>query len=315
MAERETFDAEMVPPEGPGGELARVVSEGDPEIMLRVMETKAKLAGRMKAAIEHLLISQTYPEDWTIQGDGDKAKACLASAGAERIGRNFPIAFSDVKTGRETFEDEHGKGYRYICVGYATLYDRKVYAEGSYSTRDEFLGKAKGEWRPLEEINEGDIRSAAHHIFQGNAVKELLGLRGLPASQYNRIMKGTGQDVTKSSTVRRGQGTQGGTPAEDTPKQMELAKLCIELVNQGYTVAKGDDGHWNPATRAEGDDRDVLVQAKEVCETISGFTGKDGKDVRGKGAKDLKGRWLDTTLGTARSLVKMIAQGGEEYPE
>ena len=72
-----------------------------------------------------------------------------ASAGAERIGRNFPIHYRDVTWKKEEFQDGFGKAYRYIYDGYAELYDRTVYCQGNYSTRDEFLGKKGGEWRPL----------------------------------------------------------------------------------------------------------------------------------------------------------------------
>ena len=53
--------------------LVEIVAEGDPELMLAHLEKKAQLAGRMRAAIETVLVSQTYPKDWTIQGE----KACL----------------------------------------------------------------------------------------------------------------------------------------------------------------------------------------------------------------------------------------------
>jgi len=71
--------------ENTGGELAQIISAGDPDAMLLVLEKKAELAPRMRAAIERILVSQTYAQDWTIQGQGDAARACLSSAGAERI--------------------------------------------------------------------------------------------------------------------------------------------------------------------------------------------------------------------------------------
>lgn len=257
----------------------------------------------MRAAIERILVSQTYAQDWTIQGEGDKARACLSSAGAERIARNFPIHYDRVQIKREDWSDAEGPAYRYVCTGYATLYDRGVYAEGSYSTRDEFLGKKQGKWRPLEEINEGDIRSAAHHIFCGNAIKELLGLRGLPAAEYQRIMGSTGQDATKSGRVTRGRGTQGGATPEEHAQQRELVELCVGFANDGNTVELGDDGQWRLVPLAADDERDAMEVAKDICEQLSSFEGNDGEVVPGKGARELRGKWLGATLTKAKKLA------------
>ena len=293
-------------PTEPGTELARVMAAGDPDLLLAVLEKKAQVAGRMRAAIEQIVVSQTYPRDWTIQGEGDRAIACLSSAGAERIARNFGIKYEKVEGKKQSFADEEGTAYRYVFTGYASLFDRTVYAEGSYSTRDEFLGKKDGKWRPLEEINEGDVRSAAHHIFCGNAIKELLGLRGLPAEEFRRIMVATGRDAGKAGTVDRGRGTQGGTNPEDSKQQKELAEICITIANAAHTVSLEDNGEFYLRPLADSDGRDTLAIAKDICLQISSFEGKDGQTVAGKGAKDLRGRWLGATLAKARKLKEQL---------
>jgi hypothetical protein len=300
----EVIDAEPI--ETSQTELARVMSEGDPELTRAILEKKAELAPRMRKAIEMLMISQTYAQDWTIQGDGDKAKACLSSAGAERIGRNFPISFRDIKWKRDEISDSSGKGYRYVYTGYAEMYGRIVYAEGSYSTRDEFLGKKGGEWRPLEDINEGDVRSAAHHIFMGNAVKILLGLRGVPADVYQHIMGRGGQDANKATAVRHGSGTQGGTTGGDAAHQKELAEICIYVADAGLTVARNDRGYWDAVPMNDGDERDHIERAKEICVALSGFKGKDGAEVKGLPASQLRGKRLEVTLGVARKIKEQV---------
>jgi len=286
-----------------GGELARIIAAGDPDAMLLILERRAATAPRMRALVEKVLVNDTYPEDWTIQGDGDKARACLSSAGAERIGRNFPINTSDVTCKKESWEDSEGKAYRYVYTGYASLYDRKVYAEGSYSTRDEFLGKKGGKWRPLEEINEGDIRAAAYHYFLGNGTKALLGLRGIPVAEYQRIMQATGQDAQRSSQVQRGRGTQGGASAEEHAQRRELVELCVGFANDGRTVEE-IDGEWHLVPIAADDDREPMAVAAEICERLSSFEGKGGEVVPGKGAKALGGKWLGATLAKARKLAE-----------
>jgi hypothetical protein len=277
------------------------VSEGDPDTMLAVLERKAELADKMKAAIQHLIVNQTYPEDWTNQGN----KACLGSAGAERIGRMFPIKFTDVEFVKEDATDANGTAYRYVYRGFASLYERIVYVEGTYSTRDKFLGFKAGEWKPVEDINEGHIRSAAYHVFQGNAVKALLGIRNLPWEEYMRIMEGTGQDPGKTQKVKRGSGTQGGTSAKDSDHQKELAETCIEFANAGMTVEKGPDDKFVLTPISDGDDREPLDIAKAICIALSGFDGKDGP-VEGKLASQLKGKWLNATIGKVRKLKEQL---------
>jgi hypothetical protein len=292
-----------------------VMAEGDPEAMIAILEKKAELANRLRIAIEKVVVSQTYAEDWSIQGEGDKARACLGSAGTERIGRNFPITYRDVAWTKEEFSDDLGDGYRYVYTGYATLNDRTVYAEGSYSTRDEFLSKAQGKWRPLEEINEGDIRSAAHHIFCGAAIKELLGLRAMPVAQYQRIMASLGRDATKTTVVNRTRGTQGGTSADDAAQQKELAETCIAIANACMTVEKDEQGNWGLVPIADSDGRDMLDIAKDICERLSSFTNAKGEDVKGRGAKALQGKWLGATLGKARKLKEGLDRKVEEGPD
>ncbi len=58
---------EAQPVEAASTEMMRITSDGDPDLMLSLLEKKAALAPRWAAAIGKILISQTYPEDWTQQ--------------------------------------------------------------------------------------------------------------------------------------------------------------------------------------------------------------------------------------------------------
>jgi len=148
---------------------------------------------------------------------------CLGSAGAERVGRLFGYRILDVTDKKEDFTDSIGKGYRYIYSGKIAMDNRVVFAIGQFSTRDKFLGFKDNEWRPVEEINENNIRQAAYHIFIGNSIKALLGLRGIPDREWRQIMNKIGSDPSKATTVRRGEGTKGGTKSDDSAKQKEDA--------------------------------------------------------------------------------------------
>ncbi len=296
----EIIDAEPI--ENASTELAKVMNEGDPETMLAILEKKAELAPRYNRAINTILVTQTYPEDWTQQGD----KMCLSSAGAERVARLFSIRFHDHKCSKQEISDSNGRGYRYIYECNATLGDREVFAQGAYSTRDKFLGSIGGEWRPTEDINENNIRNAAYHICIGNAIKALLGLRGIPAERFREIMGGAGEDAGKAAAVKRGSGTQGGTTSDDSAHQKELAEICIYIANGGMTVTKNDKGYWQHTPISDGDERPELERAKEICELISSFTGKDGSTVKGLPASQLKGKRLEVTLGTARKIKEAM---------
>lgn len=292
--------------------IERAGVEQDPEAFVLILERKAALAVRVREAKEQLLIASTYVGDWTIQDE----KACLGSAGAERVGSNFAIQEHEVTNTREDFADGLGKGYRYICRGLASLNGRVVAIEGIYSTRDEFLGKKSGQWRPLEEINESDIQAAARHVFTGNAVKALLGLRNLPSVEYERIMRAGGQDPTKTKIVGRGAGGQAATP-DEAVKQRELAGLCMSLAEAAWGVAsKNGAWHVRPITDEEAE-RTASERAIAICISISGFKGKDGAWVKGLPAQQLKTKRLDATIRTARALVdetNRLAGEGELIP-
>ena len=265
----ETFDIEPV--ETSSTELARVMNEGDPDVSLAILEKKAELAPRMNKAINTILVTQTYAEDWTEQG----GKMCLSSAGAERVARLFSIRFHDQKAHKEEFSDTTGRGYRYIYECNASMGDREVFAQGAYSTRDKFLGSVGGEWRPTEDINENNIRNAAYHICIGNAIKALLGLRGIPAARFREIMAGAGQDPGKANSVKRGNGAQGGTAkAKASANQVEHVKMCLRALRPQDPM--GQATLYHELADFDGDKGRVIAKAPEYLSEkwLGGVAGK-----------------------------------------
>lgn len=303
----EPIDVEIVEDEHERRDIAAssVIAETDPKAMLTLLEETAAASGRMRAAMEHILVSQTYPKDWTVQGD----KACLSSAGAERLSRQFPISYDSVKWWKEDGSDGHGKFYRYIYEGFAEMRGRRVFVTGSYSTRDKFLGYASGEWKDTADINEGHIRMAAYHVFCGNAVKMLLGLRGIPAEEYRRIMGGTGRDAAQTQSVNRGQGTQGGTAPDDQRHQTELWEICLAIADvRSYPVYDQQAKAWGLHPTSEMDERTREQLAAACCETLSAFQGKDGI-VKVNDVTKLRGKWLNATVAKARACKELLNSG------
>jgi hypothetical protein len=303
---------ETLPVESPATEISKVLAEDEPDTRLAQLEKVADLAPRFEAAIRKILISCTFPQDWQQFGKEANAKACLSSAGAERVGKHFPIRFFEVAGRKEDFTDANGKAYRYVYEGKATLGDRVVFAQGNYSTRDKFLGFADEKWRPLEDINEGAIRNAAYHIFTGNAIKALLGLRGLPADAFKALMTASGQDAAKAGRHTYAEGARGGKTRGEDEKQQELAQICVDIASAGMFPTTTNGGKTYRLETAP----DALVQmdivdlAQEICKTISGFMGSDKKWVEGKPATQLKGKWLGRTLADAKKMVEESRKGG-----
>lgn len=300
------LDFEPEPIENPSTELAKILQEGDPDVMLAILEKKATLASRMTKALNTLLITCTYPEDWK-EFSGTMG---LKSAAAERIARHFDIRFSNVSWKKEDFTDGNGKGYRYIYEGEASMGNRVIFAQGVYSTRDKFLGYANEQWRAVEDINENHIRNAAYHIFMGNGVKALLGLRGIPKERFDEMMKGAGEDGNKSGKVNYGKGTQGGTTQDDQTAQKELAEILIAIANSGYGIAVNSENgqHYLQQT---SEIEDPIEVAKDSCKALTSFYNKtDKKLVAGlDSAKLVKGKRLEIALQNAKKMQSEMKGG------
>lgn len=303
---------EVLPVNEPAEPSGNVLVEGDPEAALCIIEKKAELAARFTAARNKILASQTFAEDWVKFGEGSKAKYCLTSAGAERVACHFDIKFKNVSFKKETFTDAYGKAFRYVYTGEACMGNRVVYATGVYSSRDKFLGKVGDEYKAVEDVNENSIQMAAYHIFCGNAIKILLGLRSLPYNEWAKVLETSGRSPSNSSGVSFGKDTSGGTSSDDSRHQKELAEICIAIANYPADVAPDKD--YRTFRLIEPDEQFLAMPkidaAKKICETLSSFKGEKGI-IKGRGAKDLSGKWLLSTLAKARELKQALGAGSE----
>ena len=288
-------------------EIMELITDESPEVAIVRLEKAAELAPRFRDAMRTILMSLTYPGDWEIFGDGDKARVCLSSAGAERVATQFPVKFFDVTFEKKTWTDEIGEGYRYTYTGKATLGGRIIFTQGIYSTRDSFLGKVGDKFRSLIEINENDIQTAAYHRFLGNGIKSLLGLRAMPVEQYRELMDRSGQDDAKTSGHKYATGAGGGKSQADKEKQSELAAICIQIAEAGFEVdfdTKTLKPVLNELDQTSKDIADPMLIAEATCKAISTFAGQNDKIIAGKGAKNLSGKRLEISFDTAKKLFK-----------
>lgn len=287
----EEQNAEVTPEREPEGQISLMKPAGDS--FLANVERAAKLGPRMQQAIMLLCVSHTFPEDWTIFGEGDKARACLASAGAERLIRSLEIEFFDwEKPEKQEWADDKGSAYRYIYRAKARMWGKVIMVQGVFSSREKLLGYVKGEPRPIEDINEGHIMTAAYHVCRGEGIKAMLGLRGLPVAFLDDLFKQMGKDPSKKTTVRHQEGGQGGAPqasVDEAALQQDLWNLCKEM-------CYGE-----------------VVPAKDLLEEISSFQGTDGP-VKGKrDPRYLAGRRLTICLDKAKKRYAEWQQGPQTH--
>lgn len=309
--EGNVLEGELI--EAPSQELATIMADASPELQLEILEKKAMLAPRFDAAISTILLACTHPKNWHQFGKDDEAKMCLDSAGAECVARNFSYRIFNMDTKREDFTDSLGRGYRYVTECDASLHAnnlsdpaiRLIHARGVYSTRDNLLGTIGGKPRPLEDINEAHVSMASVHICGGNAIKFLLGLRGISVERYQEIMGVLGRDANKSGKVTHNAGGQGGTSAEETKQQNEMSQICMEIVKAGFMVHTSDYESYDLVPIPENDNRQNPGLADEVCITISSFVGEKGTK-KGKTHKQLGGGWLKRALDKARKVHKQL---------
>lgn len=285
------FENDEFPPDSPQTEIVPLVKQQDPEELALFYEKAVKYGQRIIEARNKLIQVFTYAKDWHVFGAGEKAVACLSANGAIRVARNgnFPIQFSDVKYKKEVFEDEYGKGYRYTYEGWASMGGCKMHSIGQYSTRDLLLGKKQEGFRDIKDINESYIQKAAHTYFKGNAIKDLLGLKGMPADEYGRIRNIVSNDADKTSGHTYNQGAQGGK-TEVEEKSEEVAKKLCSYINQ--VVAEGQivfQDEQRNLMLIEADPMDSVDDLRKKCvKALTSGVGKDGKVYEGfESVKDL----------------------------
>jgi hypothetical protein len=237
---------------------------------------------------------------------------CLSAAGAERVGRLFDIQYFETTWLKEEFTDSVGKGYRYVYECKAALGSRITYAMGVYSSRDAFLGQCDGQYKALEEVDENNIRRAAYSLMKGNAIKSLLGLRGIPRDEWQQMMQRAGRQTlkAKAANTQPGEGSPGTAAEADRARQKELAELCIALASAGRKVVTDDYQNFRLAPATET--ATPMEQAKRICITLSSFRNDQGRVIPGRGARALRGKWLERTLKYARQMYAQLPGGSQK---
>ena len=128
---------------------------------------------KIRAAIMKL----AQPGDWVMFGKkGDGGKAEIGFAGCMRIASTLGVNLTNWTHSKELNRDEIGEYYRHEYECDVSYRGRLVRVFGRASSRDKFLGKVKGEYRPLSEIDEGNIKMIARRSAMKEGTKILFGL-------------------------------------------------------------------------------------------------------------------------------------------
>lgn len=178
----------------------------EPPQSLDQMDTVIGVAQRIDAyakamdAIVGAVVKRSYPGDWVVhkkdfEKDEDQ-KANMGAAAAERMAAFVGITESKWTAGAKEWSDEH-KFYTYTYEADFTFGKRTIHVISRVGTRDKFFGKKDGQLKPLEDVQEDDIKKAAFRACRKEGVRTLLGLRNVPVAKLRDL----GFDITKINYV------------------------------------------------------------------------------------------------------------------
>ncbi len=284
--------AEVVPPAAPPAPLNHAQSE-----VVRLEEQRINDIIERRKVILKLIASHIRPSDIRIFGPvkDDNGKLVggnihFERAACEQILMWSGVTLNNIRLKQDRLEDELGHYYDYEAWGVVKFQDgREVEVMGNCSTRSDFYGKAienvkQGDgsfskvesWKPLSEVDIPSVKQAAITNLFNHACVRPLGLKALTIEDLEK----SGMSIDKIGSVAFGRGARGGATIspEDKQKQTELQNLLLEMSGG-----------------------DTTLVSKKVAE-LSGFRGRDGKDVPGKTSVVLlTGNWLTQTLIKAKS--------------
>lgn len=222
----------------------------DHDLMDAVIEVGAKIEAYAKAmdAILNVIIKRSYEGDWVCHSKkdatDDEKKANLGAAAAERIAQFLGIQEKNWTHGVKEWSDDKTH-YTWIYEADFGFKNRWVHAVGKAGTRDKFFGKAKGQMKPLSEIQEDHIKTAAFRGCRKEGVRTLFGLRSIPLSKLEKL----GYDISKIAYA--GFEDKGKELSSDAAKAgvdgLTWRMIQIEKMTEVKGFSKGKDGKPDPS--------------------------------------------------------------------
>ena len=186
-----------------------LIQKDDILALARVAEERIKAVKRLLTAA----LKVTNERDWVNLG----GSPYLQSSGAEKIARLFGISWFNMNIEKEEREDSKGKYYIYTCSATFTMGNTHIEAIGTCSSRARFFAISHGELKPIEEIDETNIKKTAMTNCIRNGVTRLLGLRNIDWE----MIKDAGIDIRKILSIQYKKKEEEKEPKE-LPKQGQL---------------------------------------------------------------------------------------------
>ena len=149
----------------------------------------------------------------------------IGAAAAERIAVFLGIQERNWTPGRKEWSEDR-KNYTWTHEADFGFKGRWVHAIGKAGSRDKFFSFAHGAWKPLDEIQEDHVKTAAFRSTRKDGIRTLLGLRGIPLTKLKEL----GFDLNKSAYA--GFEEKGKTLANDqkqTNKESGLIERSITV--------------------------------------------------------------------------------------
>lgn len=272
-------DVDLIPIE----EGTRVLSSAGPAMMeLSVLRQLAATADeRVKAMAQIIRASVTAcgRKDWVDLG----GKPYPMEVGAERMARLWGVHVQIIEGPTREDREDH---YLYRCKirVWSDLLGRSTEVVGMRSSRDPFF-TARYERQPdgsseritlrMEEVNERDVAMSSQTNAKVKGITEVLGLRGL-----------TWEDLADYGITPEGAAGRVSYRAEETGLTED--QMRTQTRDWLLSLSKGD-----------------MDAARAMLIEVTGFRGKDGKDVPGVSSTvDLKGKRLQVVYGKVRKLAE-----------
>jgi hypothetical protein len=249
------------------------------EARIRVLETARKAA-----------IRATHPEDWLLfkapDDQGGQIVGYLQDSGCERVRDIFGISISNVSSPEKISAADPGE-FHYVVRGdgHCTLTAQMIEAiEGGRSSTEDFCKDKTGAALELA------VRKAARANLDGQIVRELAGLAGVPSAELEAAWTGTHKVVDR---CRRGRGfgsrnerlgantTRGGAPDVEPP-------VCPHCNAKGV-YRPGKDGRgafYGCPNYAKHSDKKFIVNADEWVAKQQAAAPKPAQSAAASAAKE-----------------------------
>lgn len=249
--------------------------------------------------IQNHIIKRSFAGDWIVHRkpnvqDADQT-ANMGAAGAERVASFLGITESNWTQGEKIWSEDR-KHFAWKYEVDMTFAGRTVHVMSLVGTRDRFFGKKDGQWKPLDEVQEDDIRKAALRAARKEGVRTVTGMRNIPVKKLAAL----GFDTSLITFVGYEQGKALSAEAKQSKDQTTgLNKRSIKVKAIDFASGTTKDGkpwsrwavtdtdgvNYSMWGNAESKRASILGQAKhsgeivEILFAIKSFQNKEQYEI------------------------------------